>query len=119
MIKKGGFYLGRPGCDGMIAYLATVSGLKVFNPSEVVIAKHLHLSGYRTYRRRHRLGGPDIYMCTFPTDKIQHDYSNVMYTFNHPKQGFLRGAAAVDRAKSREKANEGHWAWALEKCLRS
>tara|TARA_R110000824_G_scaffold42251_2_gene124678 strand:- start:55 stop:897 length:843 start_codon:yes stop_codon:yes gene_type:complete len=116
MIKKGEFYLGRPGCDGMIAYLATISGLKVFNPSKLIKIKHLHLSNHRTYSRKHRLGGPDIYMCTFPTDKLAYDPSSVMYTFNHPKQGSLRGAAAVDRAKSREIINEDHWAWALQKC---
>ena len=118
MVKKGGFYLGRPGCDGMIAYLATISGLKVFNPSKIIKIEHLHLSGHRTYKRKHRLGGPDIYMCTFPTDKVKHDYSKVMYSFNQPKKGSLRGAAAVDRAKSREKINEAHWAWALKKCLK-
>lgn len=118
MVRKGGFYLGKPGCDGMIAYLATISGLRVFNPSKIIKIEHLHLSGHRTYGRKHRLGGPDIYMCTFPTDKIEHDYSKVMYSFHQPKLGSLRGAAAVDRAKSREKINEGHWAWALEKCLK-
>ena len=118
MIKKGGFYLGRPGCDGMIAYLGTFSGLKLLNPSKIIKIRHLHLSGYRTYKRKHRLGGPDIYMCTFPTDKMEYDYSNIMYTFNQPRCGSLRGREAIKRAMDREAINQGHWHWALRKCRR-
>ena len=118
MIEKGGFYMGRPGCDGMVAYLATISGLNLLNPSEIIKIKHLHLSRYKTYRWQHRLGGPDIYMSTFPTDKIQHNYLNVMYSFNEPSNDELRGREAINRAIEREVDNEAHWAWALKKCLR-
>jgi len=118
MIEKGGFYMGRPGCDGMVAYLATISGLRLLNPSKIIRIKHLHLSGYRTYRRQHRLGGPDIYMSTFPTNKIQYSHSNVMYGFNEPSHGELRGQEGIDRAIEREVDNQGHWDYAIKKCRR-
>ena len=119
MIEKGGFYMGRPGCDGMVAYLATISGLKLLNPSKLIKIRHLHLSRHRTYRREHRLGGPDIYMSTYPTDKIRYIDENIMYTFNEPSRDELQGQEAIDRAIEREVDNQGHWSWALEKCLRS
>ena len=118
MIEKGGFYMGRPGCDGMIAYLATISGLKLLNPSKLIRIKHFHLSNHRTYKRQHRLGGPDIYMSTFPTDKIQHSYSNVMYRFNEPSRGELLGREGVNKAIEREMENGVHWDYALEKCMK-
>ena len=118
MVEKGGFYMGRPGCDGMNSYLATISGLKILNPSESVIATHRHFSRHRTYNRRHRMGGDDIYMCIFPTDKIHCDKSKILYKFNEPEHGKLYGDEAIARAIEREKDNEIHWNYALEKCLR-
>ena len=115
MIEKGGFYMGRPGCDGMVSYLATISGLKVFNPSLLVKAKHLHLSKHRTYRRRHRMGGDDIYICTFPTDKIEFDFLKIMYRFGQPKK-MVYGQEAIDKTIEHEKENEIHWNYALTKC---
>ena len=115
MIDKGGFYMGRPGCDGMVAYLATISGLKVFNPSEVVKAKHLHLSGHRTYGRRHRMGRDDIYMCVYPTSHIGFEDSKLMYRFGNPKRD-VDSQEAIDRALEFEKENDTHWDYAIEKC---
>ena len=116
MIEKGGFYMGRPGCDGMVSYLATISGLKVFNPSLLVKAKHLHLSRHRTYSRRHRMGGDDIYICTFPTDKIEFDSAKLMYKFGSPITK-LYGREAIDKTIEREKENEIYWDYAIDKCL--
>jgi len=117
MIEKGGFYMGRPGCDGMVSYLATISGLKVFNPSEIVKAKHLHLSRHRTYSRKHRMGGDDIYICTFPTDKIGFDAPKLMYKFGNPVQE-VYGQKAIDKTTEREKENEIYWDYAIDKCLK-
>tara|TARA_R110000868_G_scaffold189401_1_gene432344 strand:- start:8235 stop:9062 length:828 start_codon:yes stop_codon:yes gene_type:complete len=115
MIDKGNFYMGRPGCDGMISYLATISGLNVFNPSEVVKAKHLHLSRHRTYSRRHRMGGDDIYMCVFTTDKLEFQPEKLMYKFGKTKK-MVFGQEAIDTAIQNEEENQVHWDWALEKC---
>jgi len=115
MIEKGGFYMGRPGCDGMVSYLATISGLKVFNPSEVVKAKHLHLCRHRTYSRKHRMGGDDIYICTFPTDKIGFDAPKLMYKFGNPRQRAY-GQEAIDTTIKHEEENEKYWDYAIEKC---
>lgn len=118
MIEKGGFYMGRPGCDGMTSYLATISGLKILNPSKSVIAAHRHFSRHRTYNRSHRMGGDDIYMCVYPTDKIHCDKSKILYKFNEPERGYLYGDEAMRRAVEREADNEIHWNYALEKCKR-
>ena len=116
MVEKGEFYMGRPGCDGMTSYLAAISGLKILNPSEKIVAAHRHFSKYRTYGRKHRMGGDDIYMCVYPTDKLHYDKSKVLYKFNEPERGYLYGNEAVNRAIEREKNNEIHWNWAIEKC---
>ena len=116
MIERGGFYMGRPGCDGMIAYLATISGLKVFNPSGTVRAKHLHLSRYRTYGRKHRMGGEGVYICTFPTNQIKFDLDKVMYKSGKASSTELYGRHALDKAMADEKKMmELHWDYALEK----
>jgi hypothetical protein len=117
MIERGGFYMGRPGCDGMISYLATISGLKVFNPSGTVRAKHLHLSRRRTYSRKHRMGGDGIHMCTFPINQIKFDLDKVMYKSGKPLTE-LYGQDAIDKAMADEEEMELHWDHALEKCLR-
>ena len=115
MIEGGGFYMGRPGCDGMIAYLATISGLKVFNPSKIVKVKHFHISRQRTYSRKHRMGGDDIYMCVYPTDEIGYDSQKLMYRFGNPVRN-IYGQEAMDTALELEEENQIHWDWAIEKC---
>ena len=124
MIDKGGFYMGRPGCDGMVSYLATISGLKVFNPSLIVRAKHLHLSRYRTYTRRHRMGGDDIYMCVYPTNKMGFDAPKLMYKFGpqtpiSSEKTKVHGQKAIDIAIQNELLNEIHWNQALGRCKSS
>ena len=118
MVEKGGFYMGRPGCDGMVSYLATISGLKVFNPSKIVRAKHLHLSHHRTYGRKHRMGGDDIYICIYPTDQIGFDAPKLMYKFglNTQNKSKIYGQEAIDMAIQNEQENEIHWDYALSKC---
>ena len=117
MIEKGGFYMGRPGCDQMVSYLATISGLKPLNPSEAIVATHRHRSRHRTYKARHRLGGPDIYMSIYPTT-VKYDDSNIVYNFNEPEKGILRGRRAINRAIERENDNQHYWDYAIRKCLR-
>lgn len=117
MIERGGFYMGRPGCDGMISYLATISGLKVFNPSGTVRAKHLHLSRHRTYSRKHRMGVDGIYMCTFPANEIKFDLDKVMYKSGKPPTE-LYGQRALDKAMADEEEMERYWDYALDKCRR-
>jgi len=119
MVEKGGFYMGRPGCDGMVAYLAAISNLKLLNPSKVVVAKHRHHSKYRTYKcGKHRIGGPDVYMCVYPVDRVEYDHSDVLYKFNEPEKGKIFGQEGIDRAIEREGDNQHHWDYAIKKCRR-
>jgi hypothetical protein len=50
-------YLGTPGCDNFVAYLATKAGLITNNPSLLIITRHLHLTNYRTYKSADRGNG--------------------------------------------------------------
>jgi hypothetical protein len=52
-----GFHLGVPGCDNRLAWEAAHAGLAVENPARSLRAYHLHLSGVRRYKERHRIGG--------------------------------------------------------------
>lgn len=51
------FHLGVPGCDNRLAWEAAHAGLVVENPARSLRAYHLHLSGVRRYKERHRIGG--------------------------------------------------------------
>ena len=119
MIQKGQFYMGRPGCDGMVSYLATISGLKIMNPSEIVKAKHLHLSRHRTYGVKHRMGGDAIYMCVYPNDKIEYDVDKTMYRIfsSDTGEGEIFGEEGIRMAREREAESKKHWDIATEKCL--
>lgn len=121
MIKKGQFYMGRPGCDGMVSYLATISGLKIMNPSQAVKAKHLHLCRYRTYGRQHRMGGDDIYMCVYPHDKVEYVPEKVMHRKDDPNKKNEKlhwyGEEAVSIVVKDELENDKHWNYALNKCM--
>jgi len=117
MVEKSGFYMGRPGCDGMVAHLAAISDLKLLNPSKVVVAKHRHHSKHRTYKNgRHRIGGPDIYMCVYPVDRVRYNHSDVLYKFNEPDKDEIFGQEGIDRAIEREGDNQHHWDYAIKKC---
>jgi len=47
--EEASFFLGRMGCDNLIAWIAHSAGLKLTNPAHQIIARHLHLIDYRTY----------------------------------------------------------------------
>ena len=114
MIEKGKFYMGKPGCDGMVSYLATISGLKIMNPSEAIKARHYHMSRYRTYSRRDRMGGDAIYMHVYPHNLVEYVEDKVMYRTK--PVGRATGKEAIDRAVRMESANEDGWLAALRKC---
>jgi len=116
MIQRGQYYMGRPGCDGMTSYLATISGLKIMNPSEAVRAKHLHLSRHRTYDTRHRMGGDAIYMCVYPNDKVEYDAEKVLYVDKKKPPVEFFGEEGVKMAREREAESKKHWDIATEKC---
>tara|TARA_R110002051_G_scaffold100986_2_gene171659 strand:- start:228 stop:422 length:195 start_codon:yes stop_codon:yes gene_type:complete len=61
------------------------------------------------------MGGDDIYMCVFPTDKMGFDGRKLMYKFGNPKQQ-IYGQEAIDGALELEKENDIHWDYAIEKC---
>jgi len=79
MLERGKFCTGIPGCDNMICYLAVVSGLKVFNPSELVVSRHTHLSGRRTYSDENRIGYEEEYAGVYPTGHIHYDIGRILY----------------------------------------
>lgn len=54
------FYMGKPGCDNKIAFLANQKGILVRNPSRKIVTKHLHKSNFRTYTTSDRVGGPYV-----------------------------------------------------------
>ena len=121
MIQRGQYYMGRPGCDGMTSYLATISGLKIMNPSEAIKAKHLHLCRYRTYGRQHRMGGDDIYMCVYPHDKVEYVPEKVMHRKDNPNKKDEKiewyGQEAVSIVMKEELDSERYWIHALKKCM--
>tara|TARA_R110000824_G_scaffold9415_4_gene42094 strand:+ start:540 stop:1376 length:837 start_codon:yes stop_codon:yes gene_type:complete len=119
MIQKGQYYMGRPGCDGMTSYLATISGLKIMNPSEIVRAKHLHLSRHRTYGVKHRMGGDAIYMCVYPNDKIEYDVEKVLYVDKETQQVEFFGEEGIKMAREGEIESQKYWDYAIEKCLKN
>ena len=82
-----------------------------------MVAKHRHFSRYRTYTRKHRLGGPDIYMCVYPTDIVQYDDSKVLYQLNELSKGEIYGQSGLDETTiEREGDNQHHWDYAIKKC---
>lgn len=74
------FFLGKPGCDNRIAMILQDSGYAIYNPSRIIIAKHLHTSSYRTYTQRDVVVGP--YLLLTPNDNIDIPCDNkVIATF--------------------------------------
>ena len=63
------------------------------------------------------MGGDDIYICTFPTDKIEFDAPKLMYKFGNPRR-LAYGQEAIDATIKHEEENEKHWEYALNKCTR-
>lgn len=48
-IDNADFFMGKPGCDNKLAYIADQAKMDVRNPSKGIITKHIHTSNYRTY----------------------------------------------------------------------
>lgn len=63
------FLMGKPGCDNRISQILHENNYDVRNPSKLIIIKHLHLSGYRTYNNQEIVPGP--YLLIKPTDKLE------------------------------------------------
>ena len=72
-IDDANFYLGKPGCDNKISYLANKAGLSPRNPSLGIKAYHLHLTGYRTYIPGGKDTVPGPYLGIKPTENINRD----------------------------------------------
>ena len=66
MTKGCDFFMGQPGCDNRVAYLAAKAGLLPTNPSPVIRPIHHHLSNHRTYNWCDRLQG--YYLRVWPAD---------------------------------------------------
>ena len=60
------FFMGQPGCDNRVAYVAKKSGMIPTNPSPVIRPIHRHLSTYRSYNWCDRLNG--FYLRVWPVD---------------------------------------------------
>ena len=61
------------------------------------------------------MGGDDIYMCVYTTDKLEFQPEKLMYKFGKTKK-MVFGQEAIDTAIQNEEENQVHWDWALEKC---
>lgn len=120
MVDKGGLFFGKPGCDNMIAYLAVVSGLKVLNPAELIIAKHLHLSNSRNYQqnslgtpaKKEKIGHHSLYMNVGVTNKLTYDTQNLVYKLQQawrPKTHVFHGDNAVLKSMELEERLEPIW----------
>lgn len=71
-IRDADFFMGKPGCDNKIAYIAHQSGMDVRNPSKGIITKHIHATNYRTYiPGKDTVAGP--WMGIEPTNNINRE----------------------------------------------
>jgi hypothetical protein len=120
MVDKGGLFFGRPGCDNMIAYLGVISGLKVLNPSELIISKHRHLSNSRNYEQNKRgtpakdekVGHHSLYMNVGASNTIEYATQNLVYKLQQawrPKDRVFNGEQAVTKAIELEDELEPIW----------
>ena len=120
MIDKGTIFFGRPGCDNMIAYLAVVSGLKVLNPSELIVSVHRHLSGKRNYKQNERgtpasnekFGHHSLYMNVGTSNSIEYNTENLVYKLQQawkPRNKVFGGDLAVEKCVELEDALEEIW----------
>lgn len=57
-----GFPLGFLGADGRLSFVANKSGLKVINPSKIVITRHIHTCNYRTRAKTKRVYGEYLFV---------------------------------------------------------
>lgn len=112
MLIKPQFHMGKPGCDGMIAYTAHTSNLKVINPSKIIRAKHLHLSSHRTYTNKDRIGRDPVLLCIYPTELLEYDKTNLLYKLN--KDIIFKGEEASDVSIQLKDVYEN----IMEQCIR-
>lgn len=70
LLNNADFFMGKPGCDHKIVYLADKVGLGVINPSKKIITKHLHNSKYRTYKTNGEDSVSKPWLGLYPTDDI-------------------------------------------------
>ena len=81
-IKDANFFVGLPGQENRLAYLAYEAGLNVINPSLLVIIKHFHLTDYTSdSNSRHsenRVQGKYLYVKTSKTFEPPPHYDTVM-----------------------------------------
>ena len=69
LLENTDFYLGKPGCDNLIASWAHRAGLRLFNPCHTVKATHVHRVKFKTYSpHRDRLGCEQHYVKVSPSD---------------------------------------------------
>jgi len=73
-IKEADFYMGIPGCDNKITYIANQCGYKLKNPSIDVVTIHNHASDHRTYTLKQRLDRP--YLLIRPHKLNENDKEN-------------------------------------------
>jgi SAM-dependent methyltransferase len=59
------FQMGKPGCDGRLAYELQKTGYIITNPSKSIRCFHVHNSGIRSYTEVDRIQGE--YLCIKPT----------------------------------------------------
>ena len=112
MLIRPQFHMGKPGCDGLIAYTAHTSGLKVLNPSKIIRPKHLHLSSYRTYTSKDRIGQDPVLLCIYPTNLLKYDKKNLLYRLN--KGIIFKGEEASDISVELKDVYEN----IMEQCIR-
>ena len=112
MLIRPQFHMGKPGCDGLIAYTAHTSGLKVLNPSKIIRARHLHLSSHRTYTKKDRLGKAPVLLYTYPTDLLKYDKANFLYKLNN--NTIFKGKEASDVSIELRDTHED----IMEQCIR-
>lgn len=125
MLQKSDFHFGRPGCDNMIAYLAVISGMNVYNPSEVIKSRHMHLSAHRNYAlndrgtpdKKEKIGKHCLYMNVCATSSLEYNQDNIIYKLQQawkPSDKVWRGEQAIKKAQSLETELEELWFSSLE-----
>jgi len=67
------FFMGKPGCDNKLAYIASQAKMDVRNPSKAIITKHIHTSNYRTYTSCSKDTVPSPWMGIEPTNNINRE----------------------------------------------
>ena len=81
-IKDADFFVGLPGQENRLAFLAHEAGLNVINPSLLVIIKHFHLTDYtsdsNSRDKDNRVQGKYLYIKASKTLEVPVQYDTVM-----------------------------------------